>query len=104
MSGAILETYVLGELLKSWWNRGREPQLYYFRDKDGLEVDFLFARDQRIYPVEVKKTASPGSDDLRGFRALGKTGVEVGPGAVLCLCRDRVPLSREVQAVPIGIL
>lgn len=104
MSGAILETYVLGELLKSWWHRGVEPHLHYFRDKDGLEVDFVFAQDQRIYPVEVKKTASPDSDDLRGFRALAKTGAEVGLGAILCLCQERMPLTREVQAVPIGLL
>lgn len=104
MSGAILETYVLSELLKSWWHLGLHPHLYYFRDKDGLEVDFVFAQDQRIYPVEVKKTASPRADDLRGFRALAKAGVPVGPGAILCLCQELLPLTSDVQAVPIGLL
>jgi len=104
MSGAILETHVLCELLKSWWHRGLDPHLYYFRDKDGLEVDFLFARDRRVYPLEVKKTAAPSTDDLRGIRALARTGVEVGPGAVLCLRRDRLPLTRDVEALPVGIL
>jgi predicted AAA+ superfamily ATPase len=46
MSGAILETYVFAEMLKSWWHRGKTPQVFYYRDKEGKEIDFVFVQDQ----------------------------------------------------------
>ncbi len=104
MSRAILETFVLGELLKSWWHQGRDPQLYHYRDKDGREIDFVFVQDRRIIPVEVKKTASPNKGDIRTFRSVGSEELPCGPGAILCLCREPVPLTERVQALPIGLI
>lgn len=104
MAGAILETFVFSELLKSWWHRGLEPRIYYYRDRDGGEIDFLLAQDQRVYPIEVKRTASPGRDSVKAFDALARSGIQIGEGAVLCLARERVPLRADVQAVPIGVL
>ncbi|SPE33393.1 conserved hypothetical protein [Candidatus Sulfopaludibacter sp. SbA6] len=40
--GALFEGWVAAEILKSQVNRGRRKELYYFRDQQGLEVDFLF--------------------------------------------------------------
>ena len=104
MSGAILETHVLCELLKSWWHRGKQPRLYYYRDRDGKEVDFLLLQDQKIYPIEVKKSASPSHSDLRAVKGLGRTGKQIGDAAIICLCRERIPLAKDVHAIPIGML
>lgn len=35
MAGAMLETFVIGELIKRYWNRGREPRLYFYRTGPG---------------------------------------------------------------------
>jgi len=35
MGGAMLETYAVIEVRKSWWNRGKQPPVYYYRDRDG---------------------------------------------------------------------
>jgi len=59
MSGAMFETYVVTGLLKSWWHQLAEVNLYYFRDKDGREIDLLISRDGQLYPLEIKKTANP---------------------------------------------
>ena len=67
MSGAILETYVFSEVLKSWWHRGKSPQVYYYRDKDGKEIDLLFLQDEAFYPLEVKKSASPQREWAEAF-------------------------------------
>lgn len=104
MSGAILETHVLCEFLKSWWHRGKTPQLFYYRDRDGNEIDFLFLRDQIIYPVEVKKSASPKPQWVQPFQALSRLKQQVGQGAVLCLAKQIVPLTRDVDAVPVGVI
>ena len=86
MAGAILETYVLGELLKSWWHRGKTPQLYYYRDRDNREIDFLFLQDGVAYPVEVKRSACPNRDRARPFATLAHQKQDIGHGSVLCLC------------------
>lgn len=100
MSGAILETWAVGEVLKSNAHAGRQPPLYYYRDKDGREIDLLLVRDGTIYPVEIKKTASPKVDDVRHFAALARLGLPVGPGALICLAEQALPLSVIVEAAP----
>jgi len=60
--GAIFEGFVASEILKYQVNRGRRRELYYFRDRQGLEVDFLFpGSDGRLWMVECKasKTVQP---------------------------------------------
>jgi predicted AAA+ superfamily ATPase len=104
MSGAILETYALCELLKSWWHNGRRPLLYYYRDKDRREIDFLLVQDQVLYPIEVKKSSSPRREWAGQFSALSRLKRKVGAGAVLCLCRQLMPLTEAASAVPIGTL
>lgn len=39
--GPLFEGFIAGEIIKSQVNRGRRPELYHFRDEQGLEVDFL---------------------------------------------------------------
>ncbi len=104
MSGAILETFVFTEILKSWWHRGQVPQLYYYRDKDGREIDFLFLQDQFFYPVEVKKSVSPKREWAQGFKALDRLGQQRGEGGIVCLCRQEIPLGNNVSTIPVGLL
>lgn len=104
MAGAILESYVMAEILKSWWHRGKEPTLYHYRDKDGREIDLLIAHDGRLYPIEVKRAATVGVDDAAAFRLLERRGAKAGTGAVLSLSADHVPLSRTVDNLPVGWL
>ncbi len=104
MSGAILETYALCELLKSWWHRGKKPLLYYYRDKDGKEIDFLLVQNQVLYPLEVKKSAIPKREWVRHFSALSRLNLKVGEGGVLCLCKQVMPLTETANAIPIGVL
>jgi predicted AAA+ superfamily ATPase len=104
MRGAIFETHVLTELLKSWWHRMRTPRIYYYRDRDGREIDFLFARDRTLYPVEVKLGATPRREWADSFAALRKLKAGIGQGAVACLCSEPLPLTRGVTAVPAGIV
>lgn len=104
MAGAIFETHVLCEMLKSWWHRGRQPRLYYYRDKDKKEVDFLFEQDQVLHPIEVKVSASPKRQLVQSFKPLAKLQKPIGSGAVICLCPQVVPLSETVDAVPVGVI
>ena len=104
MSGAILESYAVGEVLKSWWHRGKEPSLYHYRDKDGREIDLLISYDGRLYPVEIKRAASVRREDAAAFGLLSRRGAEAGTGAVLSLADQAFPLSSNAVHVPIGWL
>jgi hypothetical protein len=100
MSGAIFETWVMGELLKSWWHNDKQAPFYYYRDKDKKEIDVLIVRDGRVHPVEIKKTAQPGRDAVRHFSVLENLGLATGAGAVICLSAERLPISAQVEAIP----
>jgi hypothetical protein len=104
MSGAMLETWVVSEIVKSYWHNGREANLYFYRDTDQQEVDLLIESGDTLYPVEIKKTASPSQNARRQFGVLDKLGRTIGPGAVLCLVERDIPLSQIVTAVPVGYL
>lgn len=104
MSGAILENWLLVEILKSWWHNGLTPTAWFYRDKEQREIDLLLEQDNTLYPVEFKKTASPTLAAAKHFSALEKLDKQVGHGAVICLRETDVPLSREVDAIPAGYL
>jgi predicted AAA+ superfamily ATPase len=100
MSGAIFESWVVAELLKSHWHSGKQAPLYYYRDKDQKEIDVLIVKDGTLYPIEVKKTNNPGRDAVRHFSVLEKLQLPVGPGAVICLANERLPITANVEAIP----
>lgn len=104
MSGAIFETWVIIEILKSHWHTGHAPQCYYYRNKDGYEIDLLIEQDGQLHPVECKKSASPSRQALQGFQSLAHSGASLAPGAVLCMVPAIVPLSAQVQAVSVAYL
>ncbi len=104
MSGAILETWMLSELLKSYWHQGRRAPFFYYRDRDGKEIDLLIVQDEMIYPLEFRRTASPSPADIRHFRALEKLKAQVGPGGVVCLAEQSLPLSESTMSIPVGAL
>ncbi len=104
MSGAILETWFVGELLKSYWHNGRRAPFYYYRDKDQKEIDLVIIQDGTIYPVEFKKSASPDKADVRHFQVLSQLGMNVGSGGLLCLAEQSLPLTASTQSIPAWML
>jgi uncharacterized protein len=104
MSGPILESWIIGELLKGYWHNGRQAPFYYYRDKDQKEIDLLIVQDGLIYPLEIKKSASPSKDDVRHFSVLAQLGLPTGPGGVICLTEQSLPLTASAQSIPVWTL
>ena len=101
MAGAILETYTVGEILKSYLHNGIEPALWMYRDANQNEIDIVLEQDGTLYPIEIKKSMNPSAEDCRSFRELTKLKKKAGPGAVLCLKPGRLSLTREAVSIPI---
>lgn len=104
MNGAILENYVVSEIAKSYLNNGIEPYLYFYRDKDVKEIDLLLEHDGVINPVEIKKTANPGSELVKVFSLIDKSGTPRSKGAVVCLKPELTAIDRENYVVPVWLL
>ena len=81
MSGALFETWVISKNLKAGGTQ--RWKLHFYRDK-GKELNGLRVRDG-TFCLEIKKTASPGKDDIRYFATLNRMGIPVGEGNVICL-------------------
>jgi len=103
-SGNIFETFVVSEILKSYYNAGRNPDMYFFRNSNGQEVDLLFYQNNTLYPVEIKKTASPDKSAIKAFSVLKSAERQVGTGAVICMSDMVLPLDERVFIVPSGII
>lgn len=67
LRGAIFESYVMGEIIKSFANRRRQPPLFFWRDATGHEIDALIDLGERILPVEVKSGETVPADALDGL-------------------------------------
>lgn len=102
MAGSIYETFIVSEILKSYYNAGKEPDLYFFRNTDGQEVDLLFYRDGKLYPIEIKKTSSPNVKDAKHFGTLSTffPSLEVSDGGIICNAEDLLPLGQNLKIIP----
>lgn len=105
MAGAFFESYVVAEIVKSFANKGVEPPIYFYRDKDKIEIDLLIQQDGVLYPIEIKKTASPAKDDAKNFFITQRIrNIEIGQSIVVCNCSTPVSIMPNVMAIPIEFL
>lgn len=104
MSGAILETYVISEIVKSYRHNGLSVNVYFYRDRDNREIDLIIERNGMLYPIEIKRSASPKTDDVRHFDVLSQLGKSVGKGAIICLYDKFLPLNNQTNIVPVSYI
>ena len=106
MAGAFFESFVISEIIKSYYNRGiAEPPLYFYRDKDMNEIDLVIVEDGTLYPLEMKKHADPQKKDMDAFDIIDNIpGVKRGPGGVICLYDNLVTLKGSDRVIPISYL
>ncbi|MBA1335463.1 MAG: ATPase [Firmicutes bacterium] len=106
MAGAFFETFVVAEVLKSYYNAGvLDPALYYYRDKDQKEIDIIIEQNGVLYPVKIKKTANPGKEHIESFSVLNKIkGMKVGTGGVVCMYDKCVRIDKNNMTVPVMYL
>jgi uncharacterized protein len=82
--GALFENLVVMEALKLRLNRGLRPELYFYRDARGNEVDLIVRDGRTLVPIEIKSTATFTPEFHRGLAALRRDlEATVHPGAVV---------------------
>ncbi len=65
--GSLFENMVLNELLKNAYNQGTIPQLYFWRDHHGVEIDVLLQTDQGMLPIEIKASTTYHKDFFKNL-------------------------------------
>ena len=104
MNGAMLENYAISEVRKSYLCCGREPYMYYYRDKDAKEIDLVLEHDGILNPIEIKKSSNPDSGLTNVFHLLDRSSATRGKGAVLCMKPDLSAIDRDNFIVPIWMI
>lgn len=101
INGAILENYVVAEIRKSYLNVGKEPFMYYYRDKDQREIDLILESDGELHQIEIKKSSNPTKSMVKNFEVLKKANVKAGQGAIICMKDHLSALDKDTLLVPI---
>ncbi len=106
MAGAFFESFVISEIIKSYYNKGIvDPPLYFYRDKDMNEIDLLIEQDGALYPLEMKKHADPQKKDVAAFSMLDKIpDIKRGSGGVICLYDNLITLKGDDHVIPVQYL
>ncbi len=104
MNGAVLENYVVSEIIKTFLNSGKEPFVYYYRDKDAKEIDLILEHDGVINPIEIKKTSNPSKELTKVFNLLKNSSVPCSKGAIICMKPDLSFIDRNNFIVPIWMI
>ncbi|MFA4857901.1 MAG: ATP-binding protein [Candidatus Margulisiibacteriota bacterium] len=104
MAGQFLETFVVAEIIKSYWLRGEEAPLYYCRDKEGHEIDLLIEAEGKIYPVEIKLASRIQNNDIKNINYLRKKIKGIATGAIISLNPNHQPFDRQNEMVPASLI
>ncbi len=105
MGGAIMETAVLSEIVKTLTHRGIDPQIYFWRTVAGTEVDIIVETGGKLIPIEVKLSATPRpamASAVQTFRR--DLGDKAMPGYVVHPGDITLPLGTGVTALPFAVL
>jgi predicted AAA+ superfamily ATPase len=86
MGGAFFEGWVIMELVKMIAAAGRRPDLYFWRSNDGIEVDIVICHKGLLWPVEIKRTATPMPRHLDMLKRFVKTVGQSRCGRPVLIC------------------
>jgi predicted AAA+ superfamily ATPase len=105
MGGAIMETAVLSEIVKTLTHRGIDPQVYFWRTAAGTEVDIVVEAGAKLVPIEVKLSATPRSAMASALKTFQRDfGDKVLEGYVVHPGNITLPLGSGITALPFSEL
>jgi len=105
LGGPALETAVIGEIDRVLAARGQAPALYFWRTSNGVEVDLVVETGGRLIPIEIKTSLRPNEAMIKGIASFQKDYQKVvQPGYLVHTGKDRAPLARGVESLPLAEL
>jgi predicted AAA+ superfamily ATPase len=102
MGGFFFEGMVVSETLKIFMGLGKKPDIFFWRSHDGLEVDLLIQMHGKLYPIEIKMTATPSTNHLKPLnkfkQIIGSEAADVG--ILVCRVTQKTALPENNVALP----
>jgi predicted AAA+ superfamily ATPase len=103
-NGHYFENYVVAELLKNYAYSQTKANMTYFRDSNSKEIDVFVEESGLIHPLEIKKSANPGTRDVKKFEVLDKAAARRGAGGIVCMCEEVIPIDARNCFIPCNLL
>lgn len=104
INGAILENYVVAEIMKTYHNAAQDCLLWYYRDKNCNEIDMVLESNGVLHPLEIKRSVNPGSELIGAFSILDKGSVPRSKGALLCMRPELSAINADNFIVPVWMI
>lgn len=104
LNGAILENYVVIEIIKSYQNAGKECLVWYYRDKSSIEIDLVMEANGVLHPLEIKRSISPNERIIRTFELLNKASIPTSTGAIICMRKELSAINTNNLLIPVGLI
>lgn len=99
-SGHYYENYVIMELVKRYNNASVPCNFCYYRDSRKREIDLIIEAQGQFHPLEIKKAASPSPQEIRKFDLIKTSFLQRGPGGLLCMAPEPLPLDTQNSIIP----
>jgi len=98
LMGSIFENLVVIECLKSRYSQGKLPNLYYFRDTNGVEVDVLFQDGPDLVAIEIKASSTFSHSHLGNLKKFQSISPKVKHSYLVYSGPD-LPLSGQIDTL-----
>lgn len=102
LSGEFVETYAVSEIIKSYIHNGKTPNIYYCRTFNQEEIDVVIEQNDKVYPIEIKQTATPNISMAKNFKLVDEQ--KKGIGCILCLSEKFIPINKDLYVIPISYI
>lgn len=103
-SGHYYENYVVMELVKNYAYSRSKANITYYRDSNAKEIDVLVEENNVIHPLEIKKSASPDSREIKKYSLIDKASLTRGNGGIICMCEEPIPIDSENCFIPSNLI
>ena len=102
MGGMLFEGLIVSEIWKLFYKYGKKPDAYFWRSQGGPEVEVIIQAQGRLWPVEIKLTATPSAHHVQGITAFRNLcGKQAGDcGVLVCCVNKKKELPGSNHAIP----
>lgn len=102
LSGEFVETYAVSEIIKSYIHNGKTPNIYYCRTLNQEEIDVVIEENDKVYPIEIKQTATPKQSMAKNFKLIDEE--KKGIGCILCMSEKFIPINKDLYIIPMSYI
>ncbi len=99
--GRIIETYIHNEIVKSYLNNGISPNMFFYRDNNQNEIDFIILRDGKLNLIECKSGKNYSTVDVKAFKQLSNTKYDFEGQCIICTTQECYKISSSLFSFPI---